>query len=492
MSTVSPTCRWRPSPRPACTPTGPGTERTHRARPQVEVDRADRPWSASIAEVFFTAPSTVVFRYRSAVTGAGLGQGVDPLRHVGAHPALPNCVSTIQSRLHRLVDRRGDAGLGRRREHRDEARPGPRRSSAPRRPRPCASGCGPRSRGRACPASRGSRGSSAPRPARSGGRRPGRARPRRRTRRGRRHRPSRPRAPPSPAGDQRASRRAPVRTVPIDGPPPRVDRPVDRHVAQRLDRRHLRRLAGRQVRRHHGDDHADDHARRRSGSRARRPSPCRAARARRPRAAPPAPGPRRCPATTPTAEAKMPVNSASTMTDAQHLLAARADRPQHRRLLGALRDRDREGVVDHERADDQRDDGEDHQEHVHERDALPAGFSASLVASVPVITSTSRSGSARARALPRARPGVTPGPATTSTAVEATGRAEHGGRGRRRERHDLGAAGVSSAAVGRDAGEPVLRRTGLADHADGVADVRSRRRSADARSMTTSSGARGA
>ena len=51
---------------------------------------------------------------------------------------------------------------------------------------------------------------------------------------------------------------------------------------------------------------------------------------------------------------------------AHHLAALRTDRTQQRRFPGALRDRDRERVVDHERSDDESDDREHHQEHVDE------------------------------------------------------------------------------------------------------------------------------
>ena len=65
----------------------------------------DRPWSRRPRRCSSPCRRPSVFRYRRAVTDAGLGQGVDPLRHDGLIPPMPNCVSTIQSRLHRLVDR---------------------------------------------------------------------------------------------------------------------------------------------------------------------------------------------------------------------------------------------------------------------------------------------------------------------------------------------------------------------------------------------------
>ena len=55
------------------------------------------------------------------------------------------------------------------------------------------------------------------------------------------------------------------------------------------------------------------------------------------------------------------------------LAAARADRPQHRHLLGPLGDRDGEGVVDDEGSDEDRDPGEDQQEDLERSELLGEG-----------------------------------------------------------------------------------------------------------------------
>ena len=58
----------------------------------------------------------------------------------------------------------------------------------------------------------------------------------------------------------------------------------------------------------------------------------------------------------------MPITSASTTIEPPHLAARRAERPQRRELARPLRDRDRERVRDHERADEERDPAEREQE----------------------------------------------------------------------------------------------------------------------------------
>ena len=180
------------------------------------------------------------------------------------------------------------------------------------------------------------------------------------------------------------------------------------------------------------------------------------------------------PSTVPIAEATTPDDQRLGDDHAQHLLAARADGPQHRGLPGALRDRDREGVEDHERADDQGDDREHEQERAHERDALLAlgtgrvdGGLARDDLDTWLWNGVSLCTAARTRAA--SSDCVTPARADGADAVDATGLAEHLGRSRRRERHDPRATGVVVGPVGRDAGHGVLRRTGLGDHAHGVA-----------------------
>ena len=68
------------------------------------------------------------------------------------------------------------------------------------------------------------------------------------------------------------------------------------------------------------------------------------------------------PANSPTTEASSPITRPS-MHDRAHDLPARgAEGPQRRELARALGDRDRQGVEDHERADEQRDRAEAQQE----------------------------------------------------------------------------------------------------------------------------------
>ena len=64
----------------------------------------------------------------------------------------------------------------------------------------------------------------------------------------------------------------------------------------------------------------------------------------------------------------------------------------------------------------------------------------------------------------------TPGCGDHLDRVVATGRAEHLGSGVRRERDDLRAGRAVGAAVGRDAGEAVLLRAGLAHDVHRLAD----------------------
>ncbi len=96
MATVSPTRRWWAFASSACTPTVPGpsawTEPDRRSKSIVCVAVV-----SSTAEVFFTLPSTVVFRYRSAVTAPVSGRASIRFVTSGLIPPMPNCVSTIQS-----------------------------------------------------------------------------------------------------------------------------------------------------------------------------------------------------------------------------------------------------------------------------------------------------------------------------------------------------------------------------------------------------------
>ena len=64
----------------------------------------------------------------------------------------------------------------------------------------------------------------------------------------------------------------------------------------------------------------------------------------------------------PTTDASRPITNPSTTTDAEHLAARAAERPQRRELAGALRDGDRQRVEDDERTDEERDTAEAEQE----------------------------------------------------------------------------------------------------------------------------------
>ena len=76
------------------------------------------------------------------------------------------------------------------------------------------------------------------------------------------------------------------------------------------------------------------------------------------------------PATRPMAAATRPTTTDSSIDRAEHLAAAGADGPEHGEVLDPLGDDDREGVVDDERADEEGDVGERHQERVEEADVL--------------------------------------------------------------------------------------------------------------------------
>ena len=176
---------------------------------------------------------------------------------------MPNCVVDDPVALHRLVDRRRDRRLGRRREHRDEGDQSRRRSSAPTPWPPCAAGCASRSPGpacRPCPARAGS-GEPTNRANRRAMTGPSTATP---TNTASAPSPTGPApAPDRPCGDEQRTDRSDA-AVPSTTRRFDVRRRVDRGVAQRLDRRHLRRLAGRQVRGDQRHDDAGDHRRRRS------------------------------------------------------------------------------------------------------------------------------------------------------------------------------------------------------------------------------------
>ena len=76
------------------------------------------------------------------------------------------------------------------------------------------------------------------------------------------------------------------------------------------------------------------------------------------------------PRKSPTSEATMPIASASTTTEQRTCRREAPERPEGRELARALRDRDRERVDDHERADEERDDAEGEQEVAEEADEL--------------------------------------------------------------------------------------------------------------------------
>ena len=147
-----------------------------------------------------------------------------------------------------------------------------------------------------------------------------------------------------------AARRARARGSPRRSPrrTARVDRPFERDVAHRRDRRDARRLPRGDDRRQDRDDRC-----RRSGRRSPRsvaattPLPGGRSRARSSTALRPIAS--AMPATTPTTDASTPTTTDSPITEPSTCAAARADRAQQRHLARALRDDDRERVVDDER-----------------------------------------------------------------------------------------------------------------------------------------------
>ena len=76
------------------------------------------------------------------------------------------------------------------------------------------------------------------------------------------------------------------------------------------------------------------------------------------------------PETRPMIDASVPTASDSITIEREHLPPRAAERPDGRELAGALRDRDRERVRDHEAADEERDPGEGEQEAPEEGDEL--------------------------------------------------------------------------------------------------------------------------
>ena len=137
-------------------------------------------------------------------------------------------------------------------------------------------------------------------------------------------------------------------------------RRANRALAHRLHGRDPRRAQRRHEAREQRHDGADEHA---TAMSARRDHEARArvARSRWRRAGPRSSGASPMPASSPSTEPASPIRSASSDHRAQDLPARRADRAQHPELPRALRDRDREGVEDDERADEQGDEPEDEQ-----------------------------------------------------------------------------------------------------------------------------------
>ena len=117
------------------------------------------------------------------------------------------------------------------------------------------------------------------------------------------------------------------------------------------------------------------------------------------------------PRKSPTIDARMPITSASSTTESPHLAPRRAERPQRRELARPLRDRDRQRVDDHERADEERDQAEREQEVAEERDELVGVFASSRAWASPVRTSVFGGRISRICAMSFA--GETPGFAAT-------------------------------------------------------------------------------
>ena len=139
-------------------------------------------------------------------------------------------------------------------------------------------------------------------------------------------------------------------------------------LAQRDDRRDPRRPQRGDEARQHGHEHADDE---RDDDRARRDD----RRRRRQVGAdglhqPAQAGGEQQPAEQPEQRGDQADQAGFEHDRAQHLAAARAQRAQQRQLAGALRDGDRERVVDDEGADEERDAAEDEQRGADEAEGL--------------------------------------------------------------------------------------------------------------------------
>ena len=116
------------------------------------------------------------------------------------------------------------------------------------------------------------------------------------------------------------------------------------------------------------------------------------------------------PTVVPIAEATTPTIAASRMTLDEHLAAGSAERAQQRELAGALGHRDREGVEDDERADEQGDAPEREQDRLEDVDEPAVALLGREAVGLRRLD-VERHGRAEVRGLQvlrRAAPGVTP------------------------------------------------------------------------------------
>ena len=155
---------------------------------------------------------------------------------------------------------------------------------------------------------------------------------------------------------------------------------------------------------------------------------------------------------------------------AQHLAARRAEHPQQRELARALRDGDRERVVDHERADEQRDAAEDEQRRAKEAELVleVGGLSGGVLGAGAHLDGLAAQLRAHAAAQDRRRDAIVAG---DGDRAELAALAGHRLCGRQRRDRDRVAGDRRLLAEARGADEREAAQALLADDLHAVAEL---------------------